>query len=84
MIERKQRRRFRHILARKNIELEAVACDVGQLVARQTGIDDVRHDHRVGESLRHRPAVHSQPAHLQLCVVRDEETIGLQQAPELR
>ena len=57
MIEREERRCLGNILSRSDIELQPVASDVPQLVARQTGIDDVGHDHRVGEALRYGPAI---------------------------
>ena len=84
MIEREERRGLRDVLARRDVALQPVARDVAEGVARQAGIVHVRHDHRVGEARRQRPAVRGEAAQLQLDVVRDEEAIGSQQRPAAR
>src|SRR5581483_6961778 len=74
-----QRRGLREILARQHVQLQAVARDVSELVRRKAGVDDVRHQHRVGPSLGCGPPCRMQTPQLALRIMRDEEAAGLEE-----
>jgi len=82
VIELEQRRGFLDVLARPDVQLEAIARDVRQGVTGQAGIEDVGHQHHVVPSRRHRQSARAQSARLRLGVVCHEETIALEELAE--